>query len=268
MGKQLIKSGIILLLIFVIAACEDHSITEKKVSDNSDVEPSPAHTILTEETIQISDNEKVFLSGYTVTEEDLIPIANTANRCMAMIDGSDNYFIYKNGDYVNSDGRTLSEFMYSFIHTFTFHSKIGTDYIASLRCCIDDFQNILNVYYRPPTSVDDNSNITERTDYFDLFNLPAGYDRVYFSGGSGSYPNYVDNYFEISEREESKVVLTNTVYYSDDNYKSYYDNNNLVLLNVEGQPAQPGEYDEIITYNYIMVIEEGMWKFETFERWF
>lgn len=208
----------------------DTITSSEKFKSNSD---NAAEAVTFEKTIITPIVEPVKTNGLEVTVETLMPIIETANYDMYLIDGGDDIFYLVDGHYVSFNQRDFYAVLYSFYDVFSNESEIADKFISSL-VCYDSFDELLIGRGNMPnyTRVDEN-----------IFNIKGNYETVFISGGTGSNPTFLYNEFEIINRTETTLTLKNTAYYDEEN----------------ANPVQIFEYD--------MVLEDGTWKFNNFERW-
>ena len=185
--------------------------------------------------LQSSDAaENGALSGLDVTLEELMPVIETAEYDMYLIDGGDEIFNLKDGHYLSYNQKDFYDVLNSFYDVFADESGIADDFTASLRCYKSGDELLI---MRGEAS---NYEAVEE----DIFNIGGNYETVTICGGIGSNPTFLSNEFEITNRTETTLTVKNTAYYSEEN-----DN-----------PVQVFEYN--------MVSEDGKWKFLNFERWY
>jgi len=247
---------LLIVLIMAMAGCNDHADSMTNSSSESLHEYAQTH-------LSVSNNSMEAAVGFDITVEELQPIINNAFSCYTMMYfGGEQTFNNINGTYISDDGQTIEEYFQMFFDTFSKSSNKAEEYVASLvySSSLTDKNGML--------CVNTKHSGFEGNIIIDYKNIPDNYSSISFVGGSGTDPMFIDNYFTITEREENKIILKNTAFYSENNGWSYYDdNNNLVLLTVGNKPGVPSSTDEIKEFYYTMVLEEGKWKFETFERW-
>lgn len=193
---------------------------------NTDVIETTLHSSILSETVAAN--------GFDVTLEEIMPIIETANYNMYLVEGGDDTFQFKDGHYLNYNGMDFYEVIGSFYDVFAEESVIADNYISSLICYKSGDELLL--------MRSENANYEKVEE--DIFNISNDYKTITIGGGTGSNPTFLSNEFEITDRTETTLTVKNTAYYSEEN-----DN-----------PVQ--------TFEYKMVFEDGMWKFLNFERWY
>lgn len=119
---------------------------------------------------------------------------------------------------------------------FSKESRIAQDYIASLNFFQgEDRLSITNVNKAGYKHIGES-----------IFYLNQNYSgsQIIIEGEKQVDPTFIRNEFEITDRTKTTLTLVNTAYYNEDNA------------------------DQIQTFKYKMVLEDGTWKFLNFERWY
>lgn len=211
---------------------ESDTITfSKEIESNSD---KITEVVTSEKAIITPIIEPVNISGLYVTVEELMPIIETARYNMYLIDGGDEIFNLDNGRYLSFNQQDFYAVLYSFYDVFSNGSEIADKFLSSL-ICYKSGKELLIERRECPNFI----KVEE-----DIFNISNIYEKVTIDGGIGANPTYLNNEFEIINRTETTITLKNTAYYSEEN----------------DEPIQVFEYE--------MVLEDGTWKFNNFERWY
>lgn len=181
--------------------------------------------IVVSETVQYVSE----ISGYYITIDELMPIVEKACICDYFITGGDDMFYYKDGVYIDSNGRECQEIMNYFDDVFSEESNIAQIYFSMHKGYVTESQlYIMN-------------NIDNQKAEEDIRNIKCQYNSIYINGGKGSNSTFIKNELQIINRSENRLTLKNTAYYTEENK----------------QPIQ--------TYEYDMVFENGQCKFSNFE---
>lgn len=211
---------------------ESYAIT---FSEKSESNSNKENEVVTSENAIITPIiEPVNISGLYITVEELMPIIETARYNMYLIDGGDEIFNLEDGRYVSFNQKDFYAVIYSFYDVFSNESKIADKFFSSLICYKSGKELLIERGECP--------NFTKVKE--DIFNISNSYEKVTIDGGIGANPTYLNNEFEIIDRTETTIILKNTAYYSEEN----------------DEPIQ--------VFEYSMVLEDGTWKFNNFERWY
>lgn len=181
--------------------------------------------------------EYVSTDGSNVTVDELMPIIDRANKNMGLINGcGDVFYKDENDDYYDLNNENLQDILSSFYDVFSKESHIAQDYIASLSFFQD--KNCLSI-----TNTDKAGYKHIGESIFYLNEKYSG-NQIIIEGEKQTDTTFIKNGFEITDRTETTLTLVNTAYYNEDNANS------------------------IQTFKYKMVLEDGTWKFLSFERWY
>lgn len=230
------KLTVICLLVLSLSSCRISSVDNTDTLSYIDAYSSydVNEEVTPEKAIITPIIEPVNISGLDITVEELMPIIETARYNMYLIDGGDEIFNLEDGRYVNFNQKDFYAVLYSFYDVFSNESKIADNFLSSL-ICYKSGKDLLIERGECPNFI----KVEE-----DIFNISNSYEKVTIDGGIGSNPTYLNNEFEIINRTETTITLKNTAYYSEEN----------------DEPIQ--------VFEYSMVLEDGTWKFNNFERWY
>lgn len=176
--------------------------------------------------------------GLSVTVDELMLIIDRADKNMGIVNGyGDVFYKDENNDYFDRNNENFRDILSSFYDVFSKESRIAQDYIASLnffQC--EDCLLITNVNKAGYKHIGES-----------IFYLNQNYSgsQIIIEGEKQVDPTFIRNEFEITDRTETTLTLVNTAYYNNE------DNAN-----------------QIQTFKYKMVLEDGTWKFLNFERWY
>lgn len=230
------KLTVICLLVLSLSSCRISNVDNTDTLNYIDTYSSydVNEEVTPEKAIITPIIEPVNISGLDITVEELMPIIETARYNMYLIDGGDEIFNLEDGRYVNFNQKDFYAVLYSFYDVFSNESKIADNFLSSL-ICYKSGKELLIERGECPNFI----KVEE-----DIFNISNSYEKVTIDGGIGSNPTYLNNEFEIINRTETTITLKNTAYYSEEN----------------DEPIQ--------VFEYSMVLEDGTWKFNNFERWY
>lgn len=237
------------------------------------------------------------------SDDELIEMFNSADKLRTAFFYNDG-----KGNFLTDDGETVEQYRERFSQLFTnrfaeeFFEFYGYDY--SYYCSITDEVNALwfNLYedsvnYRIETHGDSWDDY-QKLD-FDNINSYTEYDAVFIGGGNrGDDISIVNHELRITEKSDDKITLTMTVWHCvppdyekkiNEDYIYRLENGKLVIEGLFGgwtedrnaiildselagtiaeDITETSEPNYLVNYEYNMVIEDGLWKFDSYPEWY
>ena len=233
------------------------------------------------------------------SDKELIEMFNSAEELRFAYFYNDD-----NGNFLTDDGRTIDQYRKDFSQLFTdrfaeeFFDIYGIDY--SYYVSVGVMNKILwfylyedDVKYHIETHGDSQDEFKKLD--FDNISDYAHYDAIHIEGGGerGSDISIVDHELRVTEKSADRITLTMTVWHCDPEYKQEYvyhlENGKLVIDGLFGGWTEDGkaiildseladtiaediteisEPNYLVNYEYNMVLEDGLWKFDTYPEWY
>lgn len=253
--------------------------------------------------IKITDTTQTTAVSAIPSDEKIIEMFNSAEELRSAY-----FFNDDNGSFLTKDGKTVDQYREDFSLLFTdrfaedFFELYGYEYSYYISIGVMN-KTLAFVLYDDDVNyrVETHGSSFEEFVKLDFGNISdyAHYDAIHIGGGErGSDISIVDHELRITEKSNDKITLTMTVWHCNppdyekkinEDYIYRLENGKLVIEGLFGgwtedreaiildselsgtiaeDITETSEPNYFINYEYNMVIEDGLWKFDSYPEWY